>query len=126
MSIFFSDLKHCIAWYCVNRLLRLENIYLVVYYEEEALQGKGKLSFLHLISWISGKVLDRSCSLSVLKVHNWKKSLGEIKGEISIFLLTGLGVLTGLLFGFWFGLSFFVVVTTSLSLSLRKGRGFFR
>lgn len=88
----------------MKRLLRLENICLAVYSEEEALQGKGKHSFLHLMCWMSGKVLDTSHSLSVLKIHNWEKKKGEIKGEISIFLFTGLGVFD------WFVVWFLVLV----------------
>lgn len=88
----------------MKRLLRLENICLAIYSEEEAVQGKRKLSFLHLISWMSGKVLDTSHSLSVLQIHNWKK-MGEIKGEISIFLFTGLGVFDW--FVVWFLVLFF-------------------
>lgn len=83
----------------------METIFLAVYCEEEALQGKAGLSFLHLISWISVNVLDRSHSLLVLKIHHWKK-IGGIKGEISIFFSLFWGYFIGLLFGFWFDLFF--------------------
>lgn len=90
----------------MKRLLRLENICLAVYSEEEALQGKGKHSFLHLMCWMSGKVLDTSHSLSVLKIHNWKK-MEKLRGKLAYFCSLVWGCLTGLLFDFWFWFFFF-------------------
>lgn len=126
MSIFFNDLKCCIAWCCVKRLLRLENICLAIYHEEEALQGKEKLSFLHFISWLSDKALDRSCSLSVLKIFNWKKKREKWAYFCSLVWECSIGLLFGFGFGFCGFFFFLIVVTTSLSISLQKGRGFFR
>lgn len=83
-------------------LLRLENICLALYSEEEVLHSKGKLSVLCFISWMSGMVLGRPQRLAVfLKMHNWKKS-EKRRGKFASFLFGGFWM-----FVVGFGVGFF-------------------